>query len=266
MSDGNVHNDITMDNGYAPDSCSRATEYVVSSGPKTSTPIKSKQILIVTGDEMPMFSDESATIDVTSTSDQVFNNPWGTMDVNDIPIEIVSDLNDTQDDVKSVAIDGVEKAPLTYFHQLTDADHKLAGLKFSLVIDPLKQHHVKYTRQGNMFQSPPEINEPSRGNGSCLFNSKSMLLTGRDTYSAILRHVVCTYICNPVKYSALQMYIPSNYKSGKEYVTVSNMGNYGMWGTEVKIIAIAQISGFDVIVYSAQGDWVQYKSLTVDNE
>ena len=62
------------------------------------------------------------------------------------------------------------------------------------------------------------------------------------------------------------MYIPYNYKSGKEYVTISNMQNYGMWGTEVKIITIAQISGFDVIVYSTQGDWDWYKSLTVDNK
>ena len=38
------------------------------------------------------------------TSEKGFDNPWGNMDVNDIPIEIVSDLNDT-DDVKSVALE-----------------------------------------------------------------------------------------------------------------------------------------------------------------
>ena len=62
------------------------------------------------------------------------------------------------------------------------------------------------------------------------------------------------------------MYIPSNYKTGKEYVVVTNMHSYCTWGMEVKIIAIAQILGFDVIVYTEQGDWVHYKSSTVDHE
>ena len=141
LSDAKVYNDVEMDNSNAPDSCSRATEYV-SSRPKTSTPIKLKQVLIVTGDEMPVSSDESATIDIISTSEKGFNNPWGNMDVNEIPIEIVSDLNDTADDVKSVALEGVYKAPPTYFNPLTDADHKLAALKFNLIIDPFKQHYA----------------------------------------------------------------------------------------------------------------------------
>ena len=124
------------------------------------------------------------------------------MGVNDIPIEIVSDLNDT-DNVKSVVLEGVDKASPMYFNPLTDADCKIAALKFNLAIDPFKQHYVKITGQGNMCPSPPEITVPSHGDGSCLFNSISMLLTGRDTYSAILRHVVCNYISNPVKYGSL---------------------------------------------------------------
>ena len=49
-------------------------------------------------------------------------------------------------------------------------------------------------------------------------------------------------------------------------MVVSNMCSYQTWATEVKIITIAQISGFDVLVYTAQGDWVHYKSSTIDNE
>ena len=43
------------------------------------------QIIIVLSKELPLSSDESSTIDVGSEID----NPWGNMDVNDIPIEIV---------------------------------------------------------------------------------------------------------------------------------------------------------------------------------
>ena len=63
------------------------------------------------------------------------------------------------------------------------------------------------------------INMPAIGNGACLFNTFSMLLCGKDTYSAIIKHILYNYISNPLKYNILQPYIPEDFKSGKEYVT-----------------------------------------------
>ena len=64
----------------------------------------------------------------------------------------------------------------------------------------------------------------------------------------------------------MKMYIPSAYKSGREYIEKSNMHNFCAWGTEVEIIALAQISGFDFMVYTRQCNWLRYKSSVVDNE
>ena len=88
------------------------------------------------------------------------------------------------------------------------------------------------------------------------FNSYSMLLTGRDTFSAIICHVVCNYISNPVKYKWLQAYIPSQFKSGKDYIISSAMHNFSTWGTKVEIITMAQISGFDIYVYTRNSGWL----------
>ena len=107
-----------------------------------------------------------------------------------------------------------------------------------------------------MCTSPPVITQSTRGNGACLFNSYSMLLTGRDTFSAIIHHVVCNYISNPVKYKWLQAYIPSQFKSGKDYIMSSAMHNFSSWGTEMEIIAMAQISGFDIYVYTRNSGWL----------
>ena len=52
------------------------------------------------------------------------------------------------------------------------------------------------------------------------------------------------------------MYIPPQFKSGHEYVVTSNMRNFNTWGTEVEIIAMAQMSGFYILVYTEQGVWV----------
>ena len=92
-----------------------------------------------------------------------------------------------------------------------------------------------------------------------------MLLTSQDTYNAIIHHVVCNYISNPLKYKYLQMYIPPQFKSGHEYVVTSNMRNFNTWGTELEIITMAQMSGFDILVYTEQGVWVCYKSSITDN-
>ena len=36
------------------------------------------------------------------------------------------------------------------------------------------------------------------------------------------------------------------------------MHNFSTWGTEVEIIALAQISGFDMYVYTKNGGWLHY--------
>ena len=83
-----------------------------------------------------------------------------------------------------------------------------------------------------------------------------MLLAGRDTYSAIIHYVVCNYISNPVKFNWLQMYIPPKYKHGKDYIIGTSMHNFTTWGTEVEIIALAQISGFDIYMYTHNKEWL----------
>ena len=111
----------------------------------------------------------------------------------------------------------------------------------------------------------PEIIVASHGDGACLFNSMSILMSDRDTYSAIIWHVVCNYICNPIKLPALKMYLPLQYKTVKEYVVTTNMHSYHTWGTEVEIIALAQLSRFDIVVYTQQNNWVHYLSSTIDS-
>ena len=109
------------------------------------------------------------------------------------------------------------------------------------------------------------ITQSAKPNGACLFNSFSLQLCGRDTYSAIIRHVVCNYISNPVKHKWLQAYLPTKFTSGWEYIKASNMHNFSTWGTEVEIIALAQLSGHDIYVF-AQNKWLRYPHCISDND
>ena len=135
----------------------------------TSTPIKS-QIVIMSSQEMPPSSDESDTIDVG-----VEMNPFDDMNVNEIPIEIVDDLNNESG--VDVTVKAVEEPPVCLFMPVCNDDHVVAAVKFSLVINA-KSHPVMYCGIGGKISNLPTVTVSAHGNGACLFNSFSLLLSG----------------------------------------------------------------------------------------
>ena len=123
--------------------CQRVFSKIPS--PKTSTPKNDvpSQIAIISSKELQMSSDDSST---TSTIDVGIEsvapvNPWGDMDVKDIPIEIVDHFSDSEDSVQ--VYDSTPKTQVI-FKPLTDDDRQIAALKFNLVITG-KTHWVKFT-------------------------------------------------------------------------------------------------------------------------
>ena len=101
--------------------CQRVFSKIPS--PKISLPIKDvpSQIVIISSKELQMSSDESST---TSTIDVGIasvtpTNPWGDIDVKDIPIEIVDHFSDSEDSV--LVYDSTAKTKVI-FKPLTDDD------------------------------------------------------------------------------------------------------------------------------------------------
>ena len=187
---------FTLLSNHKGQSCQRAN---IPNLHKTLTPKKtqdtvSSQIVIVSSKELPMSSDESSTIDVGTEFSQPnspysgVRNPWGDMDINDIPIEIVDDLIFSGDE-ESMFTDELDiikksKAPPIMFNPLTVDDHQIATLKFSLVING-NNHPVKYSGIGNPCPCPPMITQSAHGDGAYLFNSIISCLVG-DIHTAQL--------------------------------------------------------------------------------
>ena len=238
--------------------CQRmSTNYTQKQTPLTSTPIKS-QMVIVSSTEMPLSSDDSETIDV-GTEDLVdfTKNPWGDLDVNKIPIEIVDNLHETGDSDITMTLQ--EKSEEPKFLPLNQEDSRIVGLKFGLTLNKT-DHNLKFVGIGNVLSKPPVVTVSTRADGACFFNSMSILLSGRDIYASILQHVLCNYIANCIKYPTLKSYIPPIYKSGHEYIVTTNMHNFHSWSTEVEIFAFAQLLGFDIYIYTSHKNWALYQS------
>ena len=96
----------------------------------------------------------------------------------------------------------------------------------------------------------------------CISNSMSLLLYGRDTYSAIIYN----YIKNLVKHVFMKAFIPEKYATGKQYTIMTLMHKFTTWGTELEITAFAQLTGFDVFVYTQQRSWARYSHDPVNSE
>ena len=88
----------------------------VSQSPSmTSTPIKS-QLVIMPSTEMPLSLDELVNIDVGLETD--YCNVWGSLNVNQVPMEIVDNLYD-DNDMQHVTIVDSHSSPPKKFLPLT---------------------------------------------------------------------------------------------------------------------------------------------------
>ena len=126
--------------------------------------------------------DKSETLSVGT---EEINCPLGKVNINDIEIGIVEDLND-----KYVPV---------HFWPVMEEDRKLAAMKLNLAITS-NTHPVRQSGIREIITKYPPISTKDSGNGAYLSNSFSILLTGRDMYSAIIRHVTCNYIENPIEF------------------------------------------------------------------
>ena len=129
-----------------------------------------------------------------------------------MPVKIVDLLSDDEENLSTEIISEIA-GPKLQFSLLLPESRRVAALKFNLVLKSLETD-LHYSGVGTNCKFPPFIKMNAQGDGAYLFHSISILLSGKDTYSAIIRHIVCNYICNPVKYAGLKMYIPTHYKSG----------------------------------------------------
>ena len=168
--------------------------------------------------DTPFSSDESVLdvgVNIYVQDNHKMLNPWGDMNVNDIPLDIDTD---TDSSTKSEpVIVKAEKPADVIFSPLSNMECLNSAKTFYIKLRPSGQTiHFKGT--GLVFKHRPVVTTAAKPNGACLFNSMLLLLCGTDVYSQIIRHAICNYISHPQNYPKLQQHIPPQYSSGKDYV------------------------------------------------
>ena len=162
--------------------------------PKNLVP---SQILIMQGNNTPFSSDESVLdvcIDDNVQENCKMYNPWGEMNVNDIPLDINTDTNSNTS--SEPAIVNIEELPDVVFSPLSNIECLNAAKKFCIKLRP-SEHTICFKGIGLVLKNRPVVTIAAKLNGACLFNSISLLLCGTDVYSQIIRHVLCNYMSAP---------------------------------------------------------------------
>ena len=151
------------------------------------------QITIMLSNDTPFSSDESL-LDLC-VDDCKVHNPWGNMNVNDIPLDTDTD---SSTDNKPYIVQ-VQKPVDVVFSPLSNIKHLNAAKEFHIKLRP-SDHTIFFKGIGLVFKHRPVVTIAAKPDGACLFNSVSLLLCGTDIYSQIIRHIICNYISEPQNY------------------------------------------------------------------
>ena len=87
------------------------------------------------------------------------------------------------------------------------------------------------------------------GNGNCLFNSMSYVLSLSEKFNWKIRQELCKYIEENWKKVGRLGGVLNKYKSGEHYVWKKEMRVDRKWGGSIEMCTLACLTGYDVVTY-----------------
>ena len=100
-----------------------------------------------------------------------------------------------------------------------------------------------------LCQGLPSRVKDIEGNGNCLFNSMSYVLSSSEKFNWKIRQKLCDHIEENWKKVARLGGILNKYKCGKEYLEEKKMRVDKKWGGSIEMCALACLTGYDVVTY-----------------
>ena len=113
----------------------------------------------------------------------------------------------------------VKPADKVFFWLLQGLERISAGSRLYIKIHS-DDRNVMFNGVRREFIRYPVHTITASGDGSYLFNSISLFLTGKEYFSVIIHHVICNYISFEDNKDRLALQIPSKYKNRKSILKV----------------------------------------------
>ena len=114
---------------------------------------------------------------------------------------------------------------------------------------------VRYVRVGEILLGPPSRGKDIAGDGNCLFRALCYAITGSETDHSTIRFLICQHI------RLNNTYVGMN---GLEYLNQSKMEQLFIPGTDVELMAAADMLSTDIYVFHRWGTqgrkWLRYSN------
>ncbi|XP_062580740.1 uncharacterized protein LOC134242656 [Saccostrea cucullata] len=107
---------------------------------------------------------------------------------------------------------------------------------------------------------PPKATKEIGKDGNCLFRAISYALSNRQQHYQNVRKSIVNHMKNSAE--TLKSFLRPQYESMQNYIRISGMENDTTWGTELEILAAADLLKTDIFTY-LNGSWVKYSSTQI---
>ncbi|MCG8621127.1 MAG: hypothetical protein MJE68_03860 [Proteobacteria bacterium] len=157
--------------------------------------------------------------------------------------------NDTSRESSDLEVVGCVNSNGFKFRPLSIDERKAICRRLNM---PFRKPDLNHDNIGeNLGQRNPKV-KIIVGDGNCLFRAFSVAVTGWETAHLAFRQLICEHISEVGTYTK---------KDPTEYFSQTNMTSLGVYGSDVEIMAAAQILGCDIYVYHMYGDslkWLRF--------
>lgn len=108
----------------------------------------------------------------------------------------------------------------------------------------------------------PKTTKQIASDGNCVFRAISYAVSNRQEYYQKVRHAVINHMRK--NQEAFQSFLRAEYNSIEEYIKITNIEKDTVWGTELEILAAADLLKTDIFTFF-NGSWVKYTSSQISN-
>ncbi|CAG2225841.1 unnamed protein product [Mytilus edulis] len=127
---------------------------------------------------------------------------------------------------------------------------------------PTKHIHKPITN--NIFDmGPPSATKSITGDGNCLFRAISYALSNRQEFFGNIRKAIVDHLIRNAE--IFKSFLQPRFKTVKEHIQTLQMNENNVWGTELEILACADLLKTDIYTYY-NDSWIKYSSSQLCNK
>ncbi|CAG2206196.1 unnamed protein product [Mytilus edulis] len=139
----------------------------------------------------------------------------------------------------------------------------IAKKKLCLIVKIPTKHIHKQITNTIFDMGPPSTTKSITGDGNCLFRAISYALSNRQEFFGNIRKAIVDHLIRNAE--MFKSFLQPRFKTVKEHIHSLQMKENNVWGTELEIIACADLLKTDIYTYY-NDSWIKYSSSQLCNK